>query len=42
MRSVKLGNVYYFMLLELSKKVKKKPENYLADLLTKTYKSEIK
>ena len=34
MKQVRLGAVYYQMLLKLSKQENKKPENYLGDLIT--------
>ena len=37
MKQVKLGAVYYQMLLELSKHAKKKPENFLGDLINAEY-----
>ena len=37
MKQVKLGAVYYQMLLELSKQAKKKPENFLGDLISVEY-----
>ena len=37
MKTVKLGAVYYQMLLELSKAARKKPENYLGDLISDIY-----
>ena len=37
MRQVKLGGVYYQMLVELSKAAKKKPENFLGDLISTEY-----
>ena len=35
-KQVKVGAVYYQMLLELSKHAKKKPENFLGDLISST------
>ena len=37
MKQVKMGAVYFQMLLELSKQGKKKPENYLGDLISAEY-----
>ena len=37
MKQVKMGAVYYQMLLELSKHAKKKPENFLGDLISIEY-----
>ena len=37
MKQVKVGPVYYEMLVELSKKSGKKPENFLGDLIAEKY-----
>ena len=37
MKQVKLGAVYYQMLIELSKAAKKKAENFLGDLINAEY-----
>ena len=37
MKQVRLGAVYYQMLVELSKVVKKKPENFVGDLINAEY-----
>ena len=37
MKQVKIGPVYYQMLLELCKSAGKKQENYLADLIAEKY-----
>ena len=37
MKQVKVGTVYYQMLLELSKHAKKKQENFSADLVSAEY-----
>ena len=37
MKQVKLGAVSYQMLLELNKHAKKKPENFLGDLINAEY-----
>ena len=37
MKTVKLGAVYYQMLVELSKAAKQKPENYLGDVISNLY-----
>ncbi len=40
MKQVKVGPVYYEMLVELCKKVGKKQENYLADLIAADYQTK--
>ena len=40
MKSVAVSAVYYQMLIELSKKAKKSPENYMGDLINETYGSK--
>ena len=37
MKSIAVSAVYYQMLVELSKKAKKSPENYMGDLINDTY-----
>ena len=37
MKQVRLGAVYYQMFVELSKVAKKKPENFLGDLVSTEY-----